>query len=168
MSTEVDPEKTNPFKPGVSNPGMDEDIELHPISSCRRCSADPTGHHRTYVETSLGGDISDTTPLIEKESKRDDAWKIIHEKFPNHKTDVPPFTARIDEYGRVMLRLATQSNAIEHELFKPNGELNDKLPKTIKDYIVPPSEKIVENNEEEIARRNKKISELQDQLEKNF
>ena len=35
MSIEVDTE-TNPFEPGVDNPGADEDIELHPMASSRR------------------------------------------------------------------------------------------------------------------------------------
>ena len=28
MDVGIDTEKTNPFEPGVDNPGMDEDIEL--------------------------------------------------------------------------------------------------------------------------------------------
>ena len=49
-------------------------------------------------------------------------------------------------------------------LLKANGELNDKLPKTIIKSLGPPAEDIVETNGEEIAKRSKKISELQDQL----
>ena len=49
-------------------------------------------------------------------------------------------------------------------LFKANGKINDKLPKTIKESLDPPAEEIVETNKEEIARRNKKISEIQDRL----
>ena len=39
------------------------------MTSSRRGSVDPTDHHRTYEETSFGGDISDTTDIIEKEKK---------------------------------------------------------------------------------------------------
>ena len=155
----IDTEKTNPFEPGVDNPGGDEDIELHPMTSSRRGSADPTGHHRTYEETSFGGDISNTTPLIEKESKRDDAWDRIKRKFPNFNPANSSFTARIDDYGRVMVKL-NRLRGRSISLFKADGEINNKLPKTIIDSLGLPADKIVETNEEEIARRNKKISEL--------
>ena len=117
-------------------------------------------------ETSFGGEPigEGNKRFIESKKNADAAWEKINARFPNKKTYVPPFTARIDEYGRIFLRLTTQINAIEHELFKPNGELNEKLPIKIKDYLGLPSENIVENNEEEIARRNKKISVLQDQI----
>ena len=36
MDVGIDTEKTNLFEPGVDNPGMDEDIELHPMTSSRR------------------------------------------------------------------------------------------------------------------------------------
>ena len=57
MDVGIDTEKTNPFEPGVDNPGADEDIELHPMmtrrrgsydSSSRRGSVDPTSLHKTY------------------------------------------------------------------------------------------------------------------------
>ena len=167
MDVGIDTEKTNPFEPGVDNPGADEDIELHPMTSSRHGSVDPTSLHKTYEETSFGGDISDTTPLIAREKSVDNAWEVIKRKFPNFSPANSPFTARIDDYERVMVRLNTNEGKY-HLLFKADGELNDKLPKTIKESLGPPAEKIVETNEEEIARRNKKISELQDQLEKNF
>ena len=97
MDGGIDTEKTNPFEPGVDNPGADEDIELHPMTSSRRGSADPTGHHRTYEETSFGGDINDTTPLIAREENVDTAWERIKRKFPNANTADSTFTASIDE-----------------------------------------------------------------------
>ena len=165
MDVGIDTEKTNPFEPGVDNPGADEDIELHPMTSSRRGSVDPTSLHKTYEETSFGGDASDTTPLSEKESKRDDAWEIILSKFPKANTSNSFFTARLDEYGRVMVRLNTIKGKY-HLLFKADGKLNDKLPQKIIKSLGPPAEDNFETNKEEIARRNKKIRELQDQLEK--
>ena len=108
MSTEVDPE-TNPLRTGDDNIGYDETGEqikmgnLNPYdSSSRRGSVDLTGHHRTDEETSFGGDISDTTALIEKERKRDAAWARIKSKFPNANTVNSSFTATIDKFNRVV------------------------------------------------------------------
>ena len=77
MDVGIDTEKTNPFEPGDDNLGGDEDIELHPMTSSRRGSVDPTSLHKTYEETSFGGDASDTAPLIQREGKRDDALDTI-------------------------------------------------------------------------------------------
>ena len=49
-----------------------------------------------------------------------------------------------------------------HLLFNSDGEVNEKLPKTIIKALGKTAEQIVENNEEEIARREKKISGLQE------
>ena len=122
MDGGIDTEKTNPFEPGVDNPGADEDIELHPMTSSRRGSADPTGHHRTYEETSFGGDINDTTPLIAREENVDTAWERIKRKFPNANTADSTFTASIDEYGRVMVRL-NRDRGKYHQLFKVNSSI---------------------------------------------
>ena len=99
------------------------------------------------------GDVSETTPLIEKESRRDEALAIIKSKFPKFNPANSPFKLNRDK-GKY------------HRLFNKDGELNEKLPKTIIDYLGPPAEKIVEINEEEIARRKERIAELQEQLEK--
>ena len=41
----------------------------------------------------------------------------------------------------------------DHLLFKPDGEVNEKIPKTIKDALGTPAEDIVETKREEITRR---------------
>ena len=164
MSIEVDPE-TNPFEPGVDNPGADEDIELHPMATRRRGSYDSSSIHKKYEETSFGGDTTDTTPLIEKESKIDEALEIIQNKFPNFNPANSPFTASVDEFGRVMVRLKRVGGK-PIPLFKADGELNDKLPKTIIKFLGARADKVAEINEEEIARRQEIIAESQDQLEK--
>ena len=118
---------------------------------------DPTSHHRTYGETSFitGGDISDTAPLIQREGERDDSWDRIKRKFPNFNPANSSFTASIDDYDRIIVKLKRLGGR-PVSLFKANDKLNDKLPKTIKESLGPPADKIVETNEEEIARRNKK------------
>ena len=167
MDVGIDTEKTNPFGSGVDNPGGDEDIELPPMTSSRRGSVDPTSLHKTYEETSFitGGDTTDTMPLLSRMKSVDDAWETIKRKFPNVNTVSSTLTARLDDLGQVMVRL-NRDRGKYYPLFKGNGELNDKLPKKVKYSLGPPAEKIVETNEEKIAKLNKKISELQDQLEK--
>ena len=56
-------------------------------------------------------------------------------------------------------------NAKYSPLFNKDGELNEKLPKTIKDALGPPAEDIIGTNEEEKTRREKKIEELNASLE---
>ena len=75
------------------------------MTSSSRGSADPTGHHRTYEETSYGGDISDITPLLGREENVDTAWARIKSKFPNFNPANSSFTARIDKFNRVVVKL---------------------------------------------------------------
>ena len=160
--------ETNIFGDGVENRGVDDDDDeigmrnLGPYdSSSRRGSGDTTyrsSHSRTYGETSFIEGIDEHTPLITKESKRDEAWDKIRRKFPNVNTS--KFTATSDDIGRVFVKLI-RSNSKYSPLFNKDDELNDKLPKTIKDALGPPAEDIVETNREEISRREKKIQELQ-------
>ena len=48
-----------------------------------------------------------------------------------------------------------------HLLFNSDGEVNEKLPKTITNVLGTPAEDIIRTKEEEILRREKKIDELQ-------
>ena len=47
------------------------------------------------------------------------------EKFPN--ADTSKFTSKIDEYGRVIVRLIRDRGKY-HLLFNSDGELNEKTP----------------------------------------
>ena len=69
--------------------------------------------------------------------------------------------SKIDEYDRVVVRLIREGGKY-HPLFNSDGEVNEKLPKTIKSASGEPADKITEANKDEIARREKKISELQE------
>ena len=158
--------ETNIFGDGAENTGYDETGEINemdrfPSSSSRRGSEDTTyrsSHSRTYGETSFIEGIDEHTPLITKETKRDEAWDEIRRKFP--KVNTSKFTATLDDIGRVFVKLI-RTNSKYSPLFNKDDELNDKLPKTIKDALGPPAEDIVETNREEISRREKKIQELQ-------
>ena len=66
----------------------------------------------------------------------------------------------MDDIGRVFVKLI-RGNAKYSPLFNKDGELNEKLPKTIKDALGPSAEDIIETNDEEKTRRDKKIQELQ-------
>ena len=163
--------ETNIFGNGVENRGVDDDDEigmrnLDPYdSSSRRGSEDTTyrsSHSRTYGETSFIEGIDEHTPLITKESKRDEAWDEIRRKLP--KVNTSKFTATLNEIGQVFVKII-RTNARPSPLFNKDGELNEKIPKTIKDALGPPAEDIIRTKEEEISRREKKIQELQDSRE---
>ena len=134
-------------------------MDRFPSSSSRRGSEDINNpyHHRTYEETSFGGDISDITPLIERENELNDSVDEIKRKFPN--ADTSKFTSKIDKFRRVFVRLPREGGKY-HLLFNKDGGLNEKLPKTIIKAFGAPAEDIIRTKEEEISRREKKIDEL--------
>ena len=70
----------------------------------------------------------------------------------------------MDEYDRVEVRLKRDRGKY-HLLFNSDGEVNEKLPKTITNVLGPRAEDIVETKREEITRRENKIKELNDSLE---
>ena len=169
----ADYDKEIPFGDGVENRGVDDDDEiemrnLNPYdSSSRRGSEDTTyrsSHSRTYGESKTYGETSfiegtdEHTHLItEEEENRDKAWDEIRRKFP--KVSTSKFTATLDDIGRVFVKLI-RSNAKPAPLFNKDGEVNEKIPKTIKDALGTPAEDIIRTKEEEITRREKKIEEL--------
>ena len=155
--------ETNIFGDGVENRGVDDDDEiemrnLNPYDSSSRRGSEDTTYHRTHGETSFIEGTDEHTPLITKESKQDEAWDRIKRKFP--KVDTTKFTAIIDEYDRVKVRLMRKGGK-PAPLFKGNGEVNEKLGKTIIEALGPPAEDTVKTKEEEISRRENKIKELQ-------
>ena len=113
MDIGIDTEKTRVDNPGADKTGG-EDIELINLnpydSSSRHGSVDPTGHHRTYEETSFGGGASETEPLLGRMKSVgsalkniEDAWSEIKKKYPKINPLKAPFTARIDLYGRIIV-----------------------------------------------------------------
>ena len=158
---DIDDTEKNPFDTGAENPGYDETGEINemdrfPSSSSRRGSE---YHHRTYEETSFGGDISEVTSLLtRRENELNASVDEIKRKFPN--ADTSKFTSKIDEYGRAVVRLIRDRGKY-HLLFNSDGEVNEKLPKTIIKALGTPAEDIIRIKKEEISRREKKIQELQ-------
>ena len=69
------------------------------------------------------------------------------------------FTATLDDIGRVFVKLIREKGK-SYPLFNKDGEVNDKLPKTIIKDLGTPAEDIIRTKEEEISRREKKIDEL--------
>ena len=122
-----------PFGDGVENRGVDPDeIEMRNLnpydSSSRRVSEDTTyrsSHSKTHGETSFIEGIDEHTPLIRKENELNDSVDEIKRKFPN--ADTSKFTSKIDEYGRVIVRLIRDRGKY-HLLFNSDGEVNEKLP----------------------------------------
>ena len=160
---DVDDTEKNSFDTGAANTGYDETGEINemdrfPSSSSRRGSEDTT-YHRTHGETSFIEGTDEHTPHITKENKRDEAWDRIKRKFPNINPANSSFTATLDEYDRIEVRLKRDRGKY-HLLFNSDGEVNEKLPKTITNVLGAPAEDIIRTNEEEISRREKKIDEL--------
>ena len=151
--TEI-PDRENPFEP--TDPGDDDDEgESIPMTSTSR--RDRGFHNPNYEETSF---IDENTPLIRREERRDDAWERIREKYPKVNPANSSFTSDIDEYDRVVVRMKRKGGK-SYPLFKPDGELNEKLPKTIKESLGPSAEKVIEGNENEITRRREKVRDLE-------
>ena len=149
--TEI-PDRENPFDP--VDPGDDDEGESIPMTSTSRRGYDNPNYQE---ETSF---IDENTPLIGREERRDDAWERIREKYPKVNPANSSFTSDIDEYDRVVVRM-NRKGGKSYPLFKPDGELNEKLPKTIKESLGPSAEKVIETNENEITRRREKVKELE-------
>ena len=143
----------NPFGDGVGDRGVDDDENIPLISTSSRRGSEDTTYHRTHGETSFIEGIDEHTPLITKESKQDEAWAEIKRKFP--KVDTIKFTATLDEFDRVRVKLIRKGGK-DTPLFKGNGEVNEKLGKTIIEALGTPAEDIIRTKEEEITRREKK------------
>ena len=158
----ADYDKEIPFGNGVGNRGVDDGdaIEmqnLNPYDSSSWRGSEDTTYRRTYGEISFIEGIDEHTHLITEEKKRDEAWDRIKRKFP--KVNTTKFTATLNDIGQVFVKLI-RSNASPKPLFKENGEVNEKLRKTIIEALGPRAEDIVETNREEMTRREKKIDEL--------
>ena len=152
--TEI-PDRDNPFEP--VDPGDDDgEGEMIPMTSTSR--RDRGFENPNYrEETSF---IDENTPLIRREERRDDAWERIREKYPKVNPANSSFTSDIDEYDRVVVRMKRKGGK-SYPLFKPDGKLNEKLPKTIKESLGPSAEKVIEGNENEITRRREKVKDLE-------
>ena len=157
--TEI-PDRENPFEP--TDPGdYDDDGEMIPMTSTSRRDMRQHGYdNRNYEETSF---IDENTPLIRREERRDDAWERIREKYPKVNPANSSFTSDIDEYDRVVVRMKRKGGK-SYPLFKPDGELNEKLPKTIKESLGPTAEKVIETDKRGITRRIEKEKELESSL----
>ena len=77
--------------------------------------------------------------------------KRINKKYPKIKPLKAPFTATLDKFGWVIVRLKRVGGKTV-PLFKADGELNDKLPKTIIDSLGPTAEKYVETLKSKITK----------------
>ena len=153
------PDRENPFD---DNRGYDDDDddgqELIPMSSTTIRDRGDASHRGDVEETSFIDIDDENTLLIQRERERDDAWERIREKYPN--VNPSKFTASIDEFDRVTVRLKT-TRGKSYPLFKPDGRLNDKIPKTINQSLGPTAEEITKSNETEITRRKEKVQELE-------
>ena len=148
------PDRENPFDP--VDPGDDEGESIPMTSTSTR----DTFHHHTTYETSFIENEDEDTPLIRREENVENAWERIREKYPNADPANSSFTATLDEYDRVAVKLKRVGSK-RYTLFKPDGQPNDKLPKKILDSLGPTAEEVLKVNENEISRRSEKVRELE-------
>ena len=85
----------------------------------------------------------------------------IRSKFP--KADTSKFIAKFNEFKQVVIPLLRKGSK-PYMLFKGDGELNEKLPSTIKNSLGPSAEEVVEANDGEISKRKTMISKIKDKL----
>ena len=152
---EVDPTETgdrdNPFQPD----DPDDEGEMIPMTSTSRRGYD----NPNYKEETSFMD-NENTPLIRREERVEESWDRIRERYPKVNPVNSSFTADIDEYDRVVVKLKKLGSK-SHILFKSDGEPNDKLPKSIKESLGPTAEEVIKVNENEITRRREKVKDLE-------
>ena len=174
MDVDIDTEKTNPFGSGVDNPGDNEDIELHPMTTRSRsrrlgmhASTRPR-RHRTYEVTSFITGENERSPLLREENQenREDAVEILRSKFPNWDPLDSSFGVTLNSRGEVVVMLTDSRKATPHVLIDADGNINEKelnISKKIRTSLGQSAEEMVETNGEEIARHQERIDELQEQ-----
>ena len=143
------PDRDNPFEPSDGQ-------ELNPMSSTTIRDRDASH----MEETSFIDNWDEKTPLIQREDRVDEAWKRIKTRYPNADPVNSSFTADIDDYDRVTVRMKRKGGK-NYPIFKPDGKLNEKLPQTIKESLGPTAEKVTKSNEAEITRRKEKVKDLE-------
>lgn len=153
------PDKENPFEPVDPGDGG-ESIPMEPMTSTSTHDTTYPIHHHTTDETSFIHGVDEHTPLIQREENIGNAWDRIHEKYPNVDPAKSPFTASLDDYDRVVVKLKRMGGK-SYPLFDARGELNEKLPSSIKKSLGPSAEEIIHSNEEEVAKRKEKLRQLE-------
>ena len=149
------PDRDNPFDP--VDPGDYDEGETIPMTST---STRDRGYDNPNYEEETSFMDDDFTPLIGREERVENAWERVKRKYPNADPVNSSFTADIDEYDRVTVRMKRKGGK-SYPLVKSDGQPNDKLPKTIKDSLGPTAKKVIEVNEIEITRRREKVKELE-------
>ena len=131
---------------------------MHPPRSSTRQGdrTYPFEHHTRHEETFGGGDRE---PLLRRERNVEDAWETIKSKYPEINPKKVPFTASLDEYGRVSVKL-NRSGGKSYPLFNPDGKINEKLPATVKKSLGPSAEEVVERGRNEARKIRRKVDEL--------
>ena len=174
MDADIDTERTNIFCSGVDNPGADEDIELHQMTTRSKSKrlgmhASPRSRrHRTYEETSFITSENERSPLLREENQenREEAVRILKSKFPNWDPFDSSFGVTLNWRGEVIAMLTDSRKAAPHVLIAADGNINEKELKTskkIRTSLGQPADEIVETNGVEVARRHEKVRELEDQ-----
>ena len=153
------PDRDNPFDDGRGNDDDDNDAqESFPMTSTSTRERGP--RRGGDVEETSFIDTDENTPLLEREYRVSEAWEKIQQKYPNADPNNASFTADLDQFDRVTVRMARKGSK-SYPLFKSDGTMNDKLPPTIKKSLGATAEEITKSNETEITRRKEKVKDLE-------
>ena len=172
MAEGGDPETTNPFVPHDPDdkeidpliPHRGDDMEIHERTKTSTSTPKSKEHH--MGETSF----TDSTPsgiMRARERSQDEAVRSIKNVFPN--ADTSAFIARVDEYGRVEIKIIRGINNVHHKILDAHGDViinyaKGKFPKTLfkalgKSVFEEMAENIAENERAKVEEK-----ELDDQI----
>ena len=161
MEVDIDPErpykKEHPFEP--VDTGDDEGESIPMTSTSTHDTTYPFLYHTAEEEeTSF---INESTPLVTKELRNiEEAWDRIRKKFPKINPTAANFTAKLDKFGKVVVRLI-RSNAKYHDFFNKYGEVNDKFPPKITKSLGPTAEGVYKVNKETTLKREERLKHLE-------
>ena len=96
----------------------------------------------------------------------EEAWVRICEKFPNANPKNSTFTASLDKFNRLVVKIKRLGGK-SYPLFNSDGEVNDKLPKAIVKNLGPTSEEVIMDKEGVISKGKERIKKLFTKREKD-
>ena len=173
------------MEPVDPNEGADETTPLNPhqgreemgmstrtsTSTTERRDGNPNEHHTaetSFIDGTPSGKIY--TEIMRKEEMQDEAVERIKNVFPNANTS--KFFVKIDEYGRVKIRLKTQRGVLYPILDEDGSVLIDdgkgKFPKTLRKALGKDILEIARDNTDENNKAESRAKELGDQIANTF
>ena len=155
----TDHDENDPFGLGEENKQEDpDDFENTPLLGRQP----PTSGEVIETSTSKGARRKTKSGYVQlprediemepMEKNKDEIWTKIKSRFPNAE---PEFLFTYDEWGRIVVKIIGDDpdKNVWHPLFDAYDDVNKKLPRTIKKWLGPSAEEIVEANDGEIRKK---------------